>query len=143
MAKGGRVIKQQLVKLLLEQPEVQTQRTVDRKLKEAAMAVEVTKRYDKDQIKRWYLDLFFFSSRRRHTRFDCDWSSDVCSSDLRSASRRRSAPTATFSGAVSKRRRPGCGRASPPPSPAAATGPSMQRGASAAKIGRASCRERV
>src|SRR2546430_3028396 len=30
---------------------------------------------------------FFFSSRRRHTRFDCDWSSDVCSSDL--ATRRR------------------------------------------------------
>src|SRR2546430_5983198 len=28
------------------------------------------------------LFLFFFSSRRRHTRFDCDWSSDVCSSDL-------------------------------------------------------------
>src|SRR2546430_1227223 len=27
-------------------------------------------------------DSFFFSSRRRHTRFDCDWSSDVCSSDL-------------------------------------------------------------
>src|SRR4030066_80016 len=25
---------------------------------------------------------FFFSSRRRHTRFKCDWSSDVCSSDL-------------------------------------------------------------
>src|SRR2546430_13326571 len=25
--------------------------------------------------------VFFFSSRRRHTRFDCDWSSDVCSSD--------------------------------------------------------------
>src|SRR5688572_4104678 len=25
---------------------------------------------------------FFFSSRRRHTRFDCDWSSYVCSSDL-------------------------------------------------------------
>src|SRR5256886_3589776 len=25
---------------------------------------------------------FFFSSRRRHTRFDCEWSSDVCSSDL-------------------------------------------------------------
>src|SRR2546427_2803952 len=28
------------------------------------------------------LYFFFFSSRRRHTRFDCDWSSDVCSSDL-------------------------------------------------------------
>src|SRR3989475_4410385 len=38
---------------------------------------------------------FFFSSRRRHTRFDCDWSSDVCSSDL-------------FGGAVQRtqRRRP-------------------------------------
>src|SRR5256886_1758571 len=43
---------------------------------------------------------FFFSSRRRHTRFDCDWSSDVCSSDLversgacrRAASRRRPPP---------------------------------------------------
>src|SRR5205085_8963092 len=26
--------------------------------------------------------VFFFSSGSRHTRFDCDWSSDVCSSDL-------------------------------------------------------------
>src|SRR2546430_13628827 len=30
-----------------------------------------------------FLLFFFFSSRRRHTRFDCDWSSDVCSSDLK------------------------------------------------------------
>src|SRR3989338_3485462 len=28
--------------------------------------------------------VFFFSSRRRHTRWNCDWSSDVCSSDLNS-----------------------------------------------------------
>src|SRR5689334_24219629 len=28
------------------------------------------------------LSFFFFSSRRRHTRWNCDWSSDVCSSDL-------------------------------------------------------------
>src|SRR5690606_40532294 len=28
---------------------------------------------------------FFFSSRRRHTRFSRDWSSDVCSSDLSTA----------------------------------------------------------
>src|SRR5260370_22205592 len=28
------------------------------------------------------IQAFFFSSRRRHTRFKCDWSSDVCSSDL-------------------------------------------------------------
>src|SRR5256885_9969408 len=27
-------------------------------------------------------DIFFFSSRRRHTRLQGDWSSDVCSSDL-------------------------------------------------------------
>src|SRR2546430_13165381 len=33
---------------------------------------------------------FFFSSRRRHTRFDCDWSSDVCSSDLARGTRRTS-----------------------------------------------------
>src|SRR5690606_40347461 len=32
---------------------------------------------------------FFFSSRRRHTRFSRDWSSDVCSSDLRAHQRRR------------------------------------------------------
>src|SRR6267143_4673177 len=31
---------------------------------------------------------FFFSSRRRHTRWNCDWSSDVCSSDLHAARRR-------------------------------------------------------
>src|SRR5699024_11547750 len=30
-----------------------------------------------------YKKLFFFSSRRRHTRSKRDWSSDVCSSDLR------------------------------------------------------------
>src|SRR2546428_11964460 len=29
-----------------------------------------------------YMLFFFFSSRRRHTRSDRDWSSDVCSSDL-------------------------------------------------------------
>src|SRR6267142_5475763 len=30
----------------------------------------------------WFFFFFFFSSRRRHTRLTCDWSSDVCSSDL-------------------------------------------------------------
>src|SRR5690606_40370389 len=33
----------------------------------------------KTRVPRHY---FFFSSRRRHTRFSRDWSSDVCSSDL-------------------------------------------------------------
>src|SRR5689334_23546006 len=31
---------------------------------------------------RFLFFFFFFSSRRRHTRWNCDWSSDVCSSDL-------------------------------------------------------------
>src|SRR6266480_4986496 len=30
----------------------------------------------------YYSFAFFFSSRRRHTRLTCVWSSDVCSSDL-------------------------------------------------------------
>src|SRR5260370_9097393 len=34
------------------------------------------------QSSRFVFCFFFFSSRRRHTRFKCDWSSDVCSSDL-------------------------------------------------------------
>src|SRR5690606_39713810 len=34
------------------------------------------------------LSFFFFSSRRRHTRFSRDWSSDVCSSDLLSFMRK-------------------------------------------------------
>src|SRR5208282_6404537 len=33
---------------------------------------------------------FFFSSRRRHTRCYRDWSSDVCSSDLRPAAHQQS-----------------------------------------------------
>src|SRR2546426_8991527 len=35
---------------------------------------------------------FFFSSRRRHTRLQGDWSSDVCSSDLRAPRRGRAVP---------------------------------------------------
>src|SRR6266853_1242338 len=38
---------------------------------------------------------FFFSSRRRQTSFDCDWSSDVCSSDLLQRSVRHVAVDAT------------------------------------------------
>src|SRR6267143_1665065 len=38
------------------------------------------------------MGVFFFSSRRRHTRWNCDWSSDVCSSDLRWAAPPRGGP---------------------------------------------------
>src|SRR2546430_7243982 len=55
------------------------------------------------------VSFFFFSSRRRHTRFDCDWSSDVGSSDL--------------STRVARPRRP---RSRPLPAPA--TGPRKARG---------------
>src|SRR2546426_6707912 len=37
-------------------------------------------------------DCFFFSSRRRHTRLQGDWSSDVCSSDLITAAELRTDP---------------------------------------------------
>src|SRR5690606_40362034 len=52
---------------------------------------------------------FFFSSRRRHTRFSRDWSSDVCSSDLRAHARGRAArledgPT-RHAGGLDRRRR--------------------------------------
>src|SRR2546430_12640861 len=43
-----------------------------------------TRRLDRYMLLRGLI-CFFFSSRRRHTRFDCDWSSDVCSSDLTTA----------------------------------------------------------
>src|SRR6266567_7049297 len=57
--------------------------------------------------RRLYVFFFFFSSRRRHTRFDCDWSSDVCSSDL---ARRMNGATEP-------------GRSMPPANPHAATAP--------------------
>src|SRR5580698_11143443 len=47
------------------------------------------------------LILFFFSSRRRHTRLTCDWSSDVCSSDL--ALRRTQSGPDTSHGCVAGR----------------------------------------
>src|SRR5437016_9581397 len=55
--------------------------------------------------------LFFFSSRRRHTRLVSDWSSDVCSSDLERSrdsvsyeaeSRDRSCPAAGQPGAIDR-----------------------------------------
>src|SRR2546430_597467 len=50
----------------------------------ASGVVDIFHGIDKAVDDTWYNfwnDCFFFSSRRRHTRFDCDWSSDVCSSD--------------------------------------------------------------
>src|SRR5262249_59851776 len=40
--------------------------------------------------------VFFFSSRRRHTRLVSDWSSDVCSSDLRGPFRNGTSPVGSY-----------------------------------------------
>src|SRR5206468_6547967 len=89
---------------------------------------------------------FFFSSRRRHTRSDRDWSSDVCSSDLvheyYNPNKIRiewlmaggtSDETSSNRNALSL----ACVRSSQ----ARAPGPQSCQGTG--KIGRASCRERV
>src|SRR5207237_6172577 len=52
-----------------------------------------------------YLYCFFFSSRRRHTRFKCDWSSDVCSSDLGSTTARPWPPSRGSEASRAGRRR--------------------------------------
>src|SRR5439155_18030576 len=44
---------------------------------------------------------FFFSSRRRHTRWPRDWSSDMCSSDLAAGARQR--PSASAAAAAADR----------------------------------------
>src|SRR5260370_14123163 len=48
-----------------------------------APAATVRQLFENDESNlRKFVLIFFFSSRRRHTIFKCDWSSDVCSSDL-------------------------------------------------------------
>src|SRR2546430_6999915 len=89
----------------------------------------------------FFIFFFFFSSRRRHTRFDCDWSSDVCSSDLQpprgeqTRLERDPGPHCTVRGAepvgLSGTREPS-GLAS-----------GVVAGTHQCEIGRASCRERV
>src|SRR5690606_23206068 len=54
---------------------------------------------------------FFFSSRRRHTRFSRDWSSDVCSSDLQRAPQHGERGPQGAGGQSRRRRRVGNHRA--------------------------------
>src|SRR5206468_8472561 len=75
-----------------------------------------------------YFSFFFFSSRRRHTRSDRDWSSDVCSSDLDQSQRGECDPglaaaaestgvaraaAGGASGSLAAARGPGAGRRAP------------------------------
>lgn len=53
---GGSSITQQLVKQIYFTPEEREQRSLDRKFKEAILALHVTREYSKDQILEWYLN---------------------------------------------------------------------------------------
>ncbi len=53
---GGSSITQQLAKTVYIAPAERLQRSVERKLKEAAIALELTTRYPKDQVLEWYLN---------------------------------------------------------------------------------------
>src|SRR5690606_5795169 len=53
------------------------------------MQITIFERSTNNAVSISLLIIFFFSSRRRHTRFSRDWSSDVCSSDLIRRSTRR------------------------------------------------------
>src|SRR5256884_6458468 len=88
--------------------------------------------------------VFFFSSRRRHTRCSRDWSSDVCSSDLLSRSANVLAPGDTRrTGQAHLRHHLTTKRTLVQmlgdPFPAEGTLPHFH----GLEIGRASCRERV
>src|SRR5690606_39693428 len=77
---------------------------------------------------------YFFSSRRRHTRFSRDWSSDVCSSDL---THRWSSSAFFFSVSRSGT------RTVPPPMLRIQKRPRHSAGGSSHQIGRASSRLRI
>src|SRR5206468_5396878 len=89
---------------------------------------------------------FFFSSRRRHTRSDRDWSSDVCSSDL--PSKASSGDLTTYlQDSTGMRVRVMADATSGIAKPDLAKGRSYRLtgvvGQRASQIGRASCRGRV
>src|SRR5437660_7928539 len=79
-----------------------------------------------------YISIYFFSSRRRHTRWPRDWSSDVCSSDLSAHSDvykpgdHYKIEVTRMHDQINSRR----------------AGSNLQRVPAFAEIGRASCRER-
>src|SRR6185295_18782127 len=53
---GGSSITQQLVKQIYFSPKERQERSIGRKFREAALAVQITQKYDKHQILEWYLN---------------------------------------------------------------------------------------
>lgn len=60
---GGSSITQQLVKLVLLDPEERFAQSYERKIKEAILAIELSSRYDKDTILEWYLNTINYGRR--------------------------------------------------------------------------------
>jgi 1A family penicillin-binding protein len=59
---GGSTITQQLIRNVLLDPDERTQDTLDRKLREAFLAIELSASYSKDQILEWYLNQIYFGN---------------------------------------------------------------------------------
>ena len=59
---GGSSITTLLVKNVIIPPEERAQRDFSRKIKEAILAIEITRRYGKDQILEWYLNTVFYGN---------------------------------------------------------------------------------
>ncbi|MCH8160784.1 MAG: penicillin-binding protein [Chloroflexi bacterium] len=60
--RGGSSITQQLVKNIYFTPEERTERSIKRKLKETAIALDLTRDYSKEQILEWYLNLISYGN---------------------------------------------------------------------------------
>src|SRR5690242_20962818 len=89
----------------------------------------------------FFFFFFFFSSRRRHTRLTCDWSSDVCSSDLASSRGEAQAPDRRRWRSPQRRQ---ARRGAVERRWSSARAAEQEREATRSQeIGRASCRERV
>ena len=59
---GGSSITQQLVKNVLIERDQRFERTIDRKLRETILAIELTRRFEKEQILEWYLNSIFYGN---------------------------------------------------------------------------------
>jgi 1A family penicillin-binding protein len=59
---GGSSITQQLIKNVLIDPEERAEISYARKIKEMILALEISRRYDKDQILEWYLNTNFYGN---------------------------------------------------------------------------------